>query len=159
MSVTYQSILGLWVRIFDRYFIFVKTWWFKIQCLQIYRDRKVFSSRVFEVAFYFWSILMNSCWDFLDWFQLSRCHMLIISCLQIYRDRKVFSSRVFEVASSDLAGMGIVVISYTIKEVSDEVGYLKVGTFSAKASITITAVTTTTSTIKTTTKKITATTA
>ena len=45
---------------------------------------------------------------------------------QIYRDRKVFSSRVFEVASTDLAGMGIVVISYTIKEVSDEVGYLKV---------------------------------
>jgi flotillin len=53
---------------------------------------------------------------------------LISSCAfsQIYRDRKVFSSRVFEVASSDLAGMGIVVISYTIKEVSDEVGYLKV---------------------------------
>lgn len=29
-------------------------------------------------------------------------------------------------ASTDLAGMGIVVISYTIKEVSDDVGYLKV---------------------------------
>jgi hypothetical protein len=54
----------------------------------------------------------------------------------------VFSSRVFEVASSDLAGMGIVVISYTIKEVSDEVGYLKVGTFTKsnnnKKEITIT---------------------
>jgi uncharacterized membrane protein YqiK len=34
--------------------------------------------------------------------------------------------RVFEVASGDLAGMGIVVISYTIKEISDDVGYLKV---------------------------------
>jgi hypothetical protein len=33
---------------------------------------------------------------------------------------------VFEVASGDLAGMGIVVISYTIKEISDDVGYLKV---------------------------------
>jgi hypothetical protein len=75
---------------------------------------------------------------FLDWFQLSRCHMFIISCLQIYRDRKVFSSRVFEVASSDLAGMGIVVISYTIKEVSDEVGYLKVGTFTTKETKTTT---------------------
>ena len=34
--------------------------------------------------------------------------------------------RVFEVASGDLAGMGIVVISYTIKEIIDDVGYLKV---------------------------------
>lgn len=34
--------------------------------------------------------------------------------------------RVFEVATGDLAGMGIVVISYTIKEISDDVGYLKV---------------------------------
>ena len=32
----------------------------------------------------------------------------------------------FEVASGDLAGMGIVVISYTIKEIIDDVGYLKV---------------------------------
>ena len=54
------------------------------------------------------------------------CNDTIGCFFQIYRDRKVFSSRVFEVASTDLAGMGIVVISYTIKEVSDEVGYLKV---------------------------------
>lgn len=38
----------------------------------------------------------------------------------------VLFDRVFEVASGDLAGMGIVVISYTIKEISDDVGYLKV---------------------------------
>jgi hypothetical protein len=37
-----------------------------------------------------------------------------------------FAYRVFEVATGDLAGMGIVVISYTIKEISDDVGYLKV---------------------------------
>lgn len=54
-----------------------------------------------------------------------RAIMGMMSVEQIYRDRKTFSSRVFEVASGDLAGMGIVVISYTIKEISDDVGYLK----------------------------------
>ena len=44
---------------------------------------------------------------------------------EIYRDRKKFSDSVFKVASSDLINMGIMVISYTIKEVSDDVGYLK----------------------------------
>jgi len=44
---------------------------------------------------------------------------------EIYRDRKKFSIRVFDVASSDLLNMGIMVISYTIKEISDDVGYLK----------------------------------
>lgn len=44
---------------------------------------------------------------------------------EIYRDRKKFSERVFEVASTDLVNMGIMVISYTIKEISDDVGYLK----------------------------------
>jgi len=58
-----------------------------------------------------------------------RAIMGTMSVEQIYRDRKAFSSRVFEVASADLAGMGIVVISYTIKEVNDEVGYLKVNCF------------------------------
>jgi len=55
-----------------------------------------------------------------------RAIMGTMSVERIYRDRKAFSSRVFEVASADLAGMGIVVISYTIKEVNDDVGYLKV---------------------------------
>lgn len=45
---------------------------------------------------------------------------------EIYRDRKQFSSRVFEVASTDLINMGISIISYTIKDITDEVGYLKV---------------------------------
>merc|ERR1739838_541641 len=44
---------------------------------------------------------------------------------EIYRDRKKFSSGVFKVASTDLINMGIMVISYTIKEITDEVGYLK----------------------------------
>ncbi|GLH02888.1 Flotillin-1 [Gryllus bimaculatus] len=43
---------------------------------------------------------------------------------EIYKDRKKFSKQVFEVASSDLVNMGITVISYTLKDVSDDQGYL-----------------------------------
>lgn len=39
---------------------------------------------------------------------------------EIYKDRKKFSKQVFEVASSDLANMGITVVSYTIKDLRDE---------------------------------------
>ena len=45
---------------------------------------------------------------------------------EIYRDRKQFSNRLFEVASTDLVNMGIMIISYTIKDITDEVGYLAV---------------------------------
>ncbi|KAL8611527.1 flocculin flo1 [Nucella lapillus] len=44
---------------------------------------------------------------------------------EIYKDRKKFSKAVFEVASSDLVNMGIYVVSYTIKDIRDEEGYLK----------------------------------
>lgn len=44
---------------------------------------------------------------------------------EIYQDRKTFSKHVFEVASSDLVNMGIYVVSYTIKDIHDEVMYLK----------------------------------
>ena len=43
----------------------------------------------------------------------------------IYKNRKKFSKKVFEVASSDLVDMGFTVVSYTIKDISDEEGYLK----------------------------------
>merc|ERR1712223_603314 len=43
---------------------------------------------------------------------------------EIYRDRKTFSQNVFDVASQDLYTMGIMVVSYTIRDVSDDVGYL-----------------------------------
>ena len=43
---------------------------------------------------------------------------------EIYKDRKTFSTQVYEVASVDLHNMGISVISYTLKDVTDEVGYL-----------------------------------
>merc|ERR1719309_1108215 len=47
-----------------------------------------------------------------------------MSVEEIYRDRKTFSTKVFEVASVDLHNMGISVISYTLKDIRDEVGYL-----------------------------------
>uniref|UniRef100_A0A1Y1MJ69 Band 7 domain-containing protein n=1 Tax=Photinus pyralis TaxID=7054 RepID=A0A1Y1MJ69_PHOPY len=43
---------------------------------------------------------------------------------EIYKDRKKFSRQVFEVASSDLVNMGITVVSYTLKDISDDTGYL-----------------------------------
>jgi len=44
---------------------------------------------------------------------------------EIYKDRKKFSKAVFEVASSDLVNMGICVVSYTLKDIRDDKGYLK----------------------------------
>ncbi|KAG5319635.1 FLOT1 protein, partial [Pseudoatta argentina] len=44
---------------------------------------------------------------------------------EIYKDRKKFSKEVFEVASSDLVNMGITVVSYTLKDIRDEEGYLQ----------------------------------
>jgi len=43
---------------------------------------------------------------------------------EIYRDRKTFSQKVFTVATGDLVNMGVFVISYTLKDVQDEVDYL-----------------------------------
>merc|ERR1719433_2232807 len=43
---------------------------------------------------------------------------------EIIRDRQTFSKRVFDLASLDLHAMGIVVVSYTIKDVKDSDGYL-----------------------------------
>merc|ERR1739844_314205 len=54
-----------------------------------------------------------------------RAIMGTMSVEEIYRDRKKFSSGVFKVASTDLINMSIMVISYTIKEITDDVGYLK----------------------------------
>jgi flotillin len=59
-----------------------------------------------------------------------------MSVEDIYRDRKLFSTRVFDVASSDLVNMGIMIISYTIKDITDDVGYLKVRKASTVARLT-----------------------
>eukprot|EP00043_Microstomoeca_roanoka_P027290 m.14056 g.14056 ORF g.14056 m.14056 type:complete len:427 (+) comp7492_c0_seq1:213-1493(+) len=44
---------------------------------------------------------------------------------EIYQDRQKFSDAVFEVASRDLVNMGVTVVSYTLKDVADDVGYLR----------------------------------
>lgn len=49
-----------------------------------------------------------------------RAIMGTMSVEEIYKDRKKFSKHVFEVASSDLVNMGITVVSYTIKDISDD---------------------------------------
>ncbi|KAL1424999.1 hypothetical protein MTO96_019578 [Rhipicephalus appendiculatus] len=54
-----------------------------------------------------------------------RAIMGTMSVEEIYKDRKKFSKQVFEVASSDLVNMGITVVSYTIKDISDDEGYLR----------------------------------
>ena len=53
-----------------------------------------------------------------------RAIMGTMSVEEIYKDRKKFSKSVFEVASSDLYKMGIAVVSYTLKDIRDEEGYL-----------------------------------
>jgi flotillin len=42
----------------------------------------------------------------------------------IIANRKEFSEQVFEVATTDMYNMGISVISYTVKDVTDDNGYL-----------------------------------
>eukprot|EP00127_Corallochytrium_limacisporum_P005688 Clim_evm67s210 gene=Clim_evmTU67s210 len=44
---------------------------------------------------------------------------------EIYQDRQKFATAVFQVASTDLSNMGITIVSYTIKDVKDEQGYLR----------------------------------
>jgi flotillin len=44
---------------------------------------------------------------------------------EVYKDREQFAQRVLEVAVDDLAGMGLQIVSFTIKEISDEKGYLE----------------------------------
>lgn len=54
-----------------------------------------------------------------------RAIMASLTVEEIYKNRKRFSKKVFEVASSDLVDMGFTVVSYTIKDISDDEGYLK----------------------------------
>lgn len=44
---------------------------------------------------------------------------------EIYQDRKKFAEAVYQVSSPDLKKMGIATVSYTIKDVRDEEGYLE----------------------------------
>jgi len=43
---------------------------------------------------------------------------------EIYRDRKTFAEAVFNTAKKDFIHLGMVIISYTLKDIRDDVGYL-----------------------------------
>ncbi|MCS6843574.1 MAG: SPFH domain-containing protein [Caldilineales bacterium] len=43
---------------------------------------------------------------------------------EVYRDRDAFAQRVQEVSSGDMAAMGLRIISFTIKDIQDDQGYL-----------------------------------
>lgn len=47
-----------------------------------------------------------------------------MSVEDIYKNRKLFNQRVFDVASKDLCNLGLHVLSYTIRDLTDTVGYL-----------------------------------
>lgn len=68
------------------------------------------------------SEIQNICQETLEGHQ--RAIMGNMTVEQIYKDRLKFSEAVFDVASSSLVAMGVTVISYTIKSISDEKGYL-----------------------------------
>ena len=48
-----------------------------------------------------------------------------MSVEEIYQDQKAFSKRVFEVATIDLMLMGLELISYTLKDITDNVDSAK----------------------------------
>jgi len=83
-------------------------------------------------------MLLTACEQFLDKSEAEIQHIALVTLEghqraimgsmtveEIYKDRKKFSKQVFEVASSDLVNMGITVVSYTLKDIRDEEGYLK----------------------------------
>ncbi|MBI3731999.1 MAG: flotillin family protein [Chloroflexi bacterium] len=47
-----------------------------------------------------------------------------LSVEEIYKDRDAFAQRVAEVATADMANMGMVIISFTIRDIRDDQGYL-----------------------------------
>ncbi|MBI1355386.1 MAG: flotillin family protein [Acidobacteria bacterium] len=53
-----------------------------------------------------------------------RAMMATMTVEQIYQDRDSFAKQVREVASVDMARMGMEIVSFTIRDISDEKGYL-----------------------------------
>jgi len=47
-----------------------------------------------------------------------------LSVTQIYKDRDAFAQKVLEVAADDLAKMGLQIVSFTIRDISDDQGHL-----------------------------------
>ena len=44
---------------------------------------------------------------------------------EIYYDRKSFSEELFMAASNSLTDKGIMILSYTIRDITDDIGFLK----------------------------------
>lgn len=44
---------------------------------------------------------------------------------EVYKDRETFATKALEVAVEDLAGMGLEIVSFVIRDISDDEGYLK----------------------------------
>jgi len=84
-------------------------------------------------------MLMNACEQFLGKTSIKEIEKVALETLEghqraimgsmtveeIYKDRKKFSKNVYEVASADLMNMGITVISYTLRDIRDDQGYLQ----------------------------------
>lgn len=64
-----------------------------------------------------------------------RCIMGCMTVEDIYKNRKIFNERVFEQASKDLVQLGLQLLSYTIKDVCDDMGYLEALGMSRTAEI------------------------
>ena len=82
---------------------------------EIYKDRKKFSKQVFEVRHYNCRRIKT----------LNTIHTIMIAINTIIITVHIIIIMV-KVASSDLVNMGITVVSYTLKDIRDEEGYLKV---------------------------------
>jgi len=83
-------------------------------------------------------MLANACAHFLDKSQ-AQVRQIILETLEghqraimgnltveeMYKDRKKFAQQVLECASSDLVHMGFIIVSYTLKDITDHEGYLR----------------------------------
>lgn len=49
----------------------------------------------------------------------------VLTVEQLYRDRAAFSKRVLDLIYHDMRNMGLTVVSYTVAEISDELGYIE----------------------------------
>lgn len=49
----------------------------------------------------------------------------VLTVEELYRDRKEFRRRVLELIASDMRNMGLIVVSYTVAEISDANGYIE----------------------------------
>lgn len=49
----------------------------------------------------------------------------VLTVEELYRDRATFSRRVLELCKDDMRNMGLTIVSYTVAEITDELGYIE----------------------------------